>query len=178
MAKKKCRSCRTEFDQFNTLQNLCFKCLAKKAKTTREKSERKEHRRAKERLKTKSDWLGEAQTAYNRWVRAADPHGVCISCQKPPKKRNAGHYRSVGACAELRYCLYNVHLQCEYCNTHLSSNAIEYRINLVKKIGQENVAWLEGPHKIKKYTIEDAKEIKKGFNQWAKELENADYLLD
>jgi len=35
------------------------------------------------------------------------------------------------------------------------------------------VEWLEGPHKIKKYTIDEIKEIKTGFNAWARELEKA-----
>lgn len=39
-------------------------------------------------------------------------------------------------------------------------------------MGREGIEWLEGPHDPKHYTIDDLKEIKQGFNEWAKELEN------
>jgi len=41
-----------------------------------------------------------------------------------------------------------------------SGNILEYRIRLVKKIGQAAVDWLEGPHEPKRYTIDELKEIK------------------
>jgi len=169
---KKCR-CGNEYIQYSTLQNKCYVCLANKAKTTREKDERKEHRKAKDGLKTRGDYAKGAQTAFNRYIRARDYNEVCISCQNPPKKRNAGHYRSVGAAPELRFCFYNVHLQCEHCNSYNSGNILEYRIFLAKKIGIDQVEWLESKHPPKKYTIDELKEIKTGFNAWARELEKA-----
>lgn len=151
-----------------------IKCLAEHQKNKRiakkQKDERAELKKRKEKLKTKSDYAGEAQAAFNAYIRERDKGQLCISCQKPPKKKNAGHYRSVGACPELRFEELNVHLQCEHCNTYLSSNAIEYRINLVKKIGLEYVEWLEGPHPPKKYTIEDLKQIKKEYKRKLREL--------
>lgn len=167
---KKCR-CGEMYYQYTTLQNRCPKCLAGRAKKAREKTERKEHKKAKESLKTRSDWLREAQQQFNRYIRARDHGKVCISCQKPPKKKNAGHYRSVGAAPELRFNEDNVHLQCEHCNTFNSGNAIEYRINLVKKLGMEQVKHLEGPHLPKKYTIDEIKEIKAKYSKMARDLE-------
>ena len=152
-------------------------CLAEHTRAKRviaeDKKERKVMREAKEKLKTKGDYAKEAQTAFNAWIRERDTGKVCISCQKPPKKKNAGHYRSVGAMAQLRFEPLNVHLQCEHCNTHLSSNAIEYRINLVKKIGVDKVEWLEGPHEPKRYRKEDYIEIKRIYKQKLKQLKEA-----
>jgi hypothetical protein len=68
---------------------------------------------------------------------------------------NAGHYRSVGACPELRFHPMNVHLQCEHCNSHLSGNIIEYRRRLATKIGVDRVEWLEGKHEPLKLTIDE-----------------------
>jgi len=171
---KKCR-CGNEYIQYSTLQNKCYVCLANKAKTTREKDERKAHRKAKERLKTRSDWLREAQVAFNRYIRARDHEKACISCdRRDAAKWDAGHYKSVGAYTELRFNLLNCHKQCARpCNADLSGNIIEYRKRLIEKIGTENLEWLEGPHQAKRYTIEEAKEIKQGFNAWARELERA-----
>ncbi|RUM32065.1 MAG: hypothetical protein DSY42_01725, partial [Aquifex sp.] len=100
---------------------------------------------------------------FNRYIRERDKNETCISCGRVPKKRNAGHYRSVGACPELRFEPLNVNLQCEHCNTFKSGNAIEYRINLVKKIGLERVEWLEGPHEPAKWSIDEIKAIKKEY---------------
>ena len=40
----------------------------------------------------------------------------------------------------------------------------------VKRIGKDRVEWLEGPHDPKKYTIEDAKDIKAVFKDKLKQL--------
>jgi len=172
MPKKKCRSCKTEFDQFNTLQNLCFKCLASKAKTTREKDERKAHRKAKESLKTARDHVPAAQKAFNKLIRLRDYDQPCISCGRTESeieekfmagKWDCGHFKTRGAFPELKFVLYNAHKQCKSCN----GGSGKY----TRKI--ENVEWLEGPHAPKKYTIDELKEIKTGFNAWARELEKA-----
>jgi hypothetical protein len=169
--QKKCNHCKKPYSPISSLAKACsWECAIELTRGDTAKKERKAMRERKQALKTRSDWLREAQTAFNWYIRERDHDQVCISCQKPPKKRNAGHYRSVGACPELRFCEENVHLQCEHCNTHLSSNAIEYRINLVKRLGVERVEWIEGPHDPAKYTIEDAKDIKKKYNGLAREL--------
>jgi len=183
---RKCRYCNSEIPKtkdctepvkkagFCTIDHMA-KHGIEKAKAAREKKQRADNKKAKERLKTRGDYAKEAQAEFNRFIRLRDNGESCISCQKPPKKKNAGHYRSVGSCPELRFEPLNCHLQCEHCNTYLSSNAIEYRINLVKKLGCEAVAWLEGPHEPKKYTIDELKSIKAEYrekaNKLAKELD-------
>lgn len=170
---KKCRTrgCDNEFTQYNTLQNLCVPCLVKKGRKIQEKTERKEHKLAKEKLMTKSDHAALAQAQCNRYIRARDKGQVCISCQKPPRKVQAGHYRSVGAQGALRFNESNIHLQCMYCNSHLSGNAIEYRIHLVEKLGVEMVEWLETDHPVKNYSIDELQEIKALYSEFARELE-------
>jgi hypothetical protein len=49
---------------------------------------------------------------------------------------------------------------------------LEYRKNLVKKLGIEKVEWLESKHPPKKWTIEELQEIKKIYKQKCKEIEN------
>lgn len=139
------------------------------AQEGRRKAFRRKTRRDREKLKTRSDWLKEAQAAFNAYIRERDAEQMCVSCQKPCKKRNAGHYRSVGSAPELRFEELNCHLQCEHCNSYLSGNLIEYRKNLIHKIGQEKLDWLEGPHEPKKYTIEQLKEIKAKYKQMTRE---------
>ena len=47
---------------------------------------------------------------------------------------------------------------------------MNYRIELVKRIGTDKVDWLEGPHDPKRYTIEDLKNIKAEYLAKTKEL--------
>ena len=84
---------------------------------------------------------------------------------------DAGHYRSVGANPELRFEELNCNSQCVRCNRELSGNVANYRINLLKKIGEENLAWLEGSHEPKRYKIDDLKEVIAKYKAKCKEVE-------
>lgn len=174
---KVCR-CGAEFHQYTTLQTKCPKCLAEQAakkRKARERKEaaekRKEMRAAKEKIKSRGQWAKEAQAAFNRYIRLRDADEPCISCGRHHQGQyHAGHYRSVGSAPELRFEELNNHKQCAPCNSHLSGNLVNYRINLEKKIGDEKLAWLEGPHDPKRYTIEELKEIKALYVAKCKEL--------
>ena len=190
--QRKCRikaeGCEVTYTPFNSLQKCCYnaKCVLEnnrrqeeKKRLREEQRERKELKEAKERLKSRGEWLKEAQAAFNKWVRARDSKVFkdagecvsCISCGRPPKKINAGHYLSVGAHPELRFEPLNNHIQCEHCNSYKSGNQVEYRKRLIEKIGLDKVEWLEGPHKPKKYTIDEIKAIKAKYTKLARELE-------
>jgi len=133
--------------------------------------EKKRDRVKRESLKTRSAWLKDAQTQFNRYIRLRDEKEPCISCgQSSGAKINAGHYLSTGARPELRFEPLNCHKQCEKCNSWLSGNAVMYRKRLIDKIGIEKVEWLEGPHDPKKYTIDELKEIKRVYTEKAKEI--------
>src|SRR5690554_6210354 len=178
---RKCRGCKTEIPSIKDSmpvqkKKFCdFDCMAAHglalARKAQEKAQRAKHRADKERLKTKSQHAKEAQTAFNAYIRKRDEHLPCISCQRHHTGQyHAGHYRSVGGNPELRFEPLNTHKQCQPCNTHLSGNLIDYRINLIKKIGQAKVDWLEGPHEPKRYTIEQLKEITKHYKAKLKDL--------
>ena len=142
---------------------------------------RREIKVRKEQLKSRADHLREAQAAVNEFIRLRDAHLPCISCDSTPSDNNlmtgsrwdAGHYRSVGACPELRFELLNIHRQCVRCNRNLSGNAVEYRIRLVLRIGAEKVDWLEGPHPARKYTVDEIKAIKADYRAKSRELKRA-----
>lgn len=136
----------------------CAVELAQREKTAKQ---RKESREKREKLKTRSDHLREAQTVFNAFIRERDKDMPCISCGRFHQgSYDAGHYRSVGACPELRFNEDNVHRQCVPCNQHKSGNVVEFRIGLVARIGELRVAELERKHEPRKYTIDEAKAIK------------------
>lgn len=132
---------------------------------------RKELQAAKERVKPKGQYMREAQTAFNAWVRERDAKLPCISCGRHHQgKYDAGHYRTVGSNPALRFEPLNCHRQCSPCNTHKSGDIVNYRIELVKRIGAELVEWLEGKHEPKRYTIEDLKAITAEYRAKNREL--------
>lgn len=174
----KCHVCRTVYERKRLTQKVCgdigcaVEFARREAKRKQDKARRKALREGRERLKRLSDFAAEAQVAFNAFIRARDRGQPCISCGKNTGcKMNAGHYLSRGARPELRYNEDNTHLQCEKCNVWLSGNIGEYRKNLILKIGQERVDWLEGPHEPAKYTKDDLKEIKAMYKTKLKELE-------
>ncbi|SFS27647.1 recombination protein NinG [Pseudomonas sp. NFACC42-2] len=153
-----------------------------KARKSLAQVERREIKVRKEKLKSRADHLREAQAAVNEYVRLRDAHLSCISCDSTPNDNDlmtgsrwdAGHYRSVGACPELRFEPLNIHRQCVKCNRNLSGNAVEYRIRLVQRIGAEKVVWLEGLHPACKYTVEEIKAIKAKYRAMTRELKKGE----
>jgi hypothetical protein len=97
---------------------------------------------------------------FNKWIRHRDKGLNCISCDKPPKKANAGHYFSQGGHSNVRFNEDNVHLQCEHCNSYLSGNLLNYRIGIEKRIGTARLIVLEViANETKKWTIQELNEI-------------------
>jgi len=143
----------------------------RKLRKAKEKSQRSERAAAKAKLKTKGEWLKEAQVAFNAYIRERDKCLPCVSCGNFNNvKMNAGHYRSVGSMPALRFEPLNCWKQCEHCNSYLSGNLIEYRKELLNRIGADNLAWLEGPHEAKHYTIEEIQRMKGQFKIMLKAL--------
>lgn len=180
---RKCRHCKEELPKikdceeiaqvkgFCDLDHMAMYGLTK-ARDATAKKERKEHKAAKERIKTRGDHAKDAQTDFNKFIRFRDGGLPCISCDRHHQGQyHAGHYRTVGGNPELRFEELNCHKQCSVCNNHKSGNIVEYRINLAKRISSESLDWLEGPHDAKKYTIEELKAIKLEYRAKWKELE-------
>ena len=168
---KLCKVCRISFEPRATTQVVCsWQCSIAYTNQEKAKRERKEYREKKEKLKSLREWLGEAQVVYNRYIRELKKGMPCVSCGQHRTVYDAGHYRSVGAAPQLRFTDDNVWPQCIPCNQHKSGNAIEYRIRLVKLIGQDRVEALENNNEIKKWTIEEAKSIKVSYNHKLKLL--------
>ncbi len=168
---RKCSYCREHFQPFRMGQKACsVECACQVAREKREKEERKADKVKRDKLKSRSDWLKEAQAAFNRWIRLRDDKDPCISCGRHHEGQyHAGHYLSTGARPELRFDEANVHKQCQPCNTHLSGNLVLYRKALIAKIGLAEVERLEADHEPKKYSIEELKAIKAEYTRKARE---------
>ena len=105
-------------------------------------------RELKEKAKTRAEWFADLQKEVNAYVRYRDKDEPCCTCgTRNDIKYDAGHYRSRGACKELRFELTNIHKQCSVrCNQHGSGMRAEYRDFIIRKYGADHLAWLDGPH--------------------------------
>ena len=177
---KTCKVCRCKFKPRMSLaivcSNRCAQTLAvsirgKAAKVAAVK-ERKDTKDKLNKLKSRSAWAKEAQSAFNLFIRLRDVEQPCISCGRHHQGQyHAGHFLSVGAHPELRFSELNVHKQCAPCNTHLSGNAVLYRKALVLKIGAHKLDWLEGHHPMWHYTTYELKAIKADYTARVRELQ-------
>lgn len=189
-SKRKCANCkdRKPVNETSIINGIQFFCsndcrinyginnaskLANKASTERIKKQKQKDRVKREQLKTAGDYIKEAQAAVNRYIRARDCGKPCISCGESYSnayggKFDCGHYRSRGSASHLRFNLLNMASQCVKCNRFLSGNVVEYRINLINRIGLENVERLENNNEPRKFSIEYLKRVKKIFNKRAR----------
>lgn len=94
--------------------------------------------------------LNRAKFYFNKFIRerdSEDGRGTCISSgqplQVPSDNAHAGHYYSAGKYPSLRFNEDNVHLQGKSDNYFSGGNLLEYRFNLIKKIGIERVEQLD-----------------------------------
>ncbi|MCW2272397.1 hypothetical protein CQ065_06855 [Pseudomonas sp. MYb187] len=181
--QKTCKACGGKFrPSFNSTQVVCsVKCAQAHAPVNQQKArkaidqrERREIKVRKEKLKSRADHLKEAQVVVNQYVRLRDADLPCVSCGRfHDGQWHAGHFRSAGGHPELRFEPLNIWRQCAPCNTHKSGDLVNYRAELVRRIGAEKVEWLEGPHEAKRYTIDDLKAIKAEYRAKIKQLKEA-----
>lgn len=170
--RKTCPVCKQVFVPQRPLAQVCSPLCAKRKVAAAKKADRATTRARREAIKTRSEWMKEAQAEVNRYVRLRDAHLPCVSCGRFHEGQwHAGHFRSVGSSPELRFDLSNLNRQCAPCNVHLSGNLIPYRAELVRRIGQAEVDRLEGPQTPRKYTIADLKAMRDLYRGKCRELE-------
>ncbi|MCY1283271.1 Bacteriophage Lambda NinG protein [compost metagenome] len=185
---KKCRHCREAFVPAKSLQIACSPKCALEIVTRRrdrerksiQQRERRELKARKEKLKSRRDYLREAQQQFNAYIRLRDRLAghACISSGRPldwsGNAVDAGHYRSVGAAPHLRFDERNCHAQSKHDNQFKSGNVADYRIGLIARIGLEAVEALEANNTVVRLTIEELKAIKAKYRALVRELKKGD----
>lgn len=174
---KRCGHCHSVFMPVRPMQAVCSPICARRQVAEKRVEERAQIITRKEAIKTLPVLKAEAQKAFNAWVRARDAALPCISCGAPPPDltqlhagRDAGHYRSVGSAAHLRYHEDNCHAQCVHCNQFRSGNAVDYRIGLIGRIGAPRVEALEADNKVRKFTADELRAIRTEYKARLKAL--------
>ena len=170
----RCKNCKNKFEPVRFNQKYCLEseCVRVWVESEKAKQWKKTKAKVKQDLMTLSDYLRLTQQIFNKYIRLRDKGQVCISCQKKPLKENAGHFWNANNHWNVRFDEDNVHVQCEKCNSYLSGNLIEYRTNLLIKIGAERFSQLDAKARVtRKFTKDELKEIMATYKKKCKELE-------
>ena len=182
-SKRKCKYCKVYTRAFVVINNSAFCDIEHAVKFASENKQKGAEKIKKERkkkdairkkeLKPAGDYIKEAQTAVNKYIRLRDRDKPCVSCGSNPNQAfggtfDAGHYRSRGSASHLRFNLLNIHKQCVKCNRFNSGNAVDYRIELIRRIGEDNVISLENNNNPRKFSIEYLQRVKAIFNKRAR----------
>lgn len=193
MNRTTCAHCRKKLNPDRPGQKVHTECaadyiLAQKAKQERlearkkresDKVDRQVVRQRKHALKTIPQLIREADRAFAAFVRERDRQlgYPCISSGRTldwsGNQTDAGHFRSRGAASHLRYNEDNCHAQSKYENQWKSGNVVQYRINLIERIGIARVQALENDNTPHKWTRDELIEIRERYKQKLKELKNA-----
>jgi len=180
LRKKKCKVCKVQFQPHKPFQAWCSPdCGYKWQRIVRDKNDRKELKERKQAMLTRSDYLLLAQKVFNAYIRERDKALPCISCGTSANvKYDAGHFWAAGNYSFLRFNEQNVHKQCSNrCNKHLSGNLIEYRFNLIRRIGEAEVLKLdETRHELLQLNIPEIKELIIEYREKLKELKRENII--
>jgi len=200
--RKRCPTCRVMFTPARDSQAVCgeIECAiahgqSEKGRESTRKAlaqvERSEIKLRKEKLKSRSEFVQEAEKAvrdYRRTYELSIGSG-CISCGESQESIlaaqgwktggafDAGHFLGKGARPELRMVPNNIWLQCKGCNAGSFKFARKgatvsegFRAGLIDRIGLEAVEALEADHEPRKYTIDDLKAITAEYRAKTREL--------
>lgn len=172
-----CAVCPREFMQHNSMIRHCSPRCGIKLLALKAKAERADLKKRKEAAKRPKDLKQEAQSAFNKYIRLRDRGQTCIDCGSPFEPQriggsvDAGHYRSVGSAAHLRFDERNCHAQRKNCNRPGGATPASYRLGLIARIGLAAVEALEADQTERHYKADDYRAIRDLYRQKAKELE-------
>lgn len=140
---KKCKVCPNKFTPQRPLQMVCSPiCALNYTKNQKAKQWGVEKKKIKDKLQTKGDLEKLLQIEINKLIRLIDFGNACISCGGNGKEQ-AGHYHTTKAKPAIRYNLFNIFLQCYYCNVELSSNIVGYNKGLRQTFGDDLQEYIE-----------------------------------
>lgn len=184
---RKCalKSCRQPFEPRSMTHKACSpSCALALGELEKARELRKERQAGIAKLKTRSDHMKAAQTAFNRYVRfrAIRWGHACISSGAPLNIGgtgggfDAGHYRSIGSAPHLRFNLNNCWGQSKQDNRYGAGASFEYRRGLIARRGLAVVEALEADDRMRKFDIEYLIRVKKIFTKKAKRVASSKYI--
>tara|TARA_R110002126_G_scaffold215249_9_gene361414 strand:- start:1603 stop:2238 length:636 start_codon:yes stop_codon:yes gene_type:complete len=112
--------------------------------------------------------LEHTRKRLNELIILLDDNFNCICCGLPSDTYHAGHYRSVGGNAHMRFWAFNIHKQSAGCNLKTkwkkateASMEKDYRKGLIGRYGLEYVEAIEGDWPLTNPTCQDLIDFRK-----------------
>lgn len=147
------------------------------AQSTMYYMKKKKSDKPKKRQASQATLVKKLDKVFSQYIRLrdSDANGYCrcISCNRVHywKDIQNGHYMS-RRYLSTRFDEMNCNAQCVACNIFNQGNIQMYRQNLIKKIGEKNVDYLEYKAKgtIKRYSIFELQELIKYYSVLVKKL--------
>lgn len=145
-------------------------------KVTKQRRELNKYKKERKYEKSLPNALKQTQKVFNEYIRKRDKYKPCISSGMLWKSDfDAGHLFSVKQYSALRFHEDNVHGQSIGDNRFKEGNFEDYLINVEKRIGKEKLDELvklaaASKRTVKKWTLEELKEIRDKYNQKIKDL--------
>jgi hypothetical protein len=171
---KTCAHCGSGFIPLLPMQAVCGPICARRKVEAKKKAEREQDKAKREAMKSLRQIMAEADRAFCAYIRARD-RLPDISSGRPldwsGNAVDAGHYRSRGAASHLRYHEDNCHAQSKHDNRFKAGNVVQYRINLIARIGVKRVEALEADNEPHKWTREELVSIKEHYRAKRRELQ-------
>jgi hypothetical protein len=173
---KTCQQCNTLFAPVRAMAVVCSPMCAIKLGKAKKAAAKVTLKARKEAIKRKGEYVKEAQTAFNAFIRARDYDKPCICCGRPLGSGDVGgafdcgHYRSTGSAPHLRFHEDNAAAQRKVCNRHGAGRAVDYRIGLAARIGMARVESLEADNTPRHFTKDDLKAIRATYQAKLKQL--------
>lgn len=173
-----CSVCSKAFARANSMQVVCGIRCARQVPLLAAKARKSIDKQRREALKTRSDWMKEAQAAFNAYIRLRDQDKPCICCGSWGSGSgsrggdwDAGHYRSTGSAPHMRFDEGNCHRQLKQCNRWGSGRAVDYRTGLALRLGLAEVARIESDQTVRKWTADDLRAIRDEYRAKAKAMQ-------
>lgn len=178
--KRKCKVCKAWYEPYTSTQQVCsIPCSLELVKQQNLKKAEAKHKARKRELTPISEFHKKAQAAFNAFIRERDKGLSCVSCGRMHQGQwHAGHYQPVGRKPALRYSEVNCHRQCSVCNNHHSGQLVDYRKNLITRVGLDIVEWLERDHEPRKWTRDELEVLAKHYREATRVLQRCDTTCD
>lgn len=160
---KKC-GCWKKWLQTKQGQDYIKSMIIPKAKKMVEGEEKKRFNKLKSKTETPDKYRSRIlQPNINKIVRLIDYGQKCIAHNKIPKKKNAGHFHSVGSNRTLSLNLHNIFLQSEYSNKYKGGDDKNYIRGLIREFSVEYYEYIDQlrQHPVIKLSVNEMKQINK-----------------
>ena len=139
----KCKICKKEFVQYNTIQNKCIECAIKKAKEIEHKKAKQTFRVEKKEMQIKvENWNKNTVVKIQHIARLIDHLSPCLARGFTNCQFHGGHVFSKSSSSNIKHNLHNIFAQSAQSNHWQNDDAL-MREGVVNEFGIEYMTFIK-----------------------------------